>query len=32
MIKFYDIYRQDKHLHNLFIKELKKHFKKMTLF
>ena len=28
MIKFYDIYRQDKHLHNVFIKELKKHFKK----
>ena len=28
MIKFYDINKQDKHLHNSFIRVLKKHFKK----
>ena len=28
MIKFYDIYRQDKQFHNKFLSELKKHFKK----
>ena len=27
MIKFYDIYNQDKYLHKTFISELKKHFK-----
>ncbi len=28
MIKFYDINKQDKHLHNIFIDVLRKHFKK----
>ena len=28
MIKFYDIYKQDKNIHNQFLKELKIHFKK----
>ena len=27
MIKFYDIYNQDKNIHKEFIAELKKHFK-----
>ena len=28
MIKFFDIYKQDKNIHNQFLKELKIHFKK----